>query len=68
MKVNYKHIPQDIRDYYNLDQKVTVDNYIYIRIKKGMYGLKQVAILAYTQLKDRLLPHGYAPVTGTVGL
>ena len=68
MKVQYKHIPLDIRHQYNLEQKVTADNCIYIRIKKGMYGLKQAAILAYTQLKEKLLPHGYTPVTGTVGL
>ena len=33
-----------------------------------MYGLKQAEILAYSQLKAKLLPHGYSPVTGTVGL
>ena len=68
MKVQYKYIPQDISEHYNLDEKVTADNCIYIRIKKGMYGLKQAAILAYNQLKSKLLPHGYSPVTGTVGI
>ena len=34
MKVQYKHIPQDIRDHYNLDEKVTSDNCIYTRIKR----------------------------------
>ena len=38
MKVQYKHIPEDIRKHYNLGDKVTYDNCIYIRIKKGMYG------------------------------
>ena len=33
-----------------------------------MYGLKQAAVLAYNQLKEKLLPQGYSPVTGTVGL
>ena len=33
-----------------------------------MYGLKQVAILAYDNLKEKLQPFGYAPVTGTVGI
>ena len=68
MKVQYKHIPIDIREHYNLNEKVTSDNCIYIRIKKGMYGLKQAAVLAYNQLKARLLPKGYSPVEGTVGL
>ena len=68
MKVQYKHIPEDIRLQYNLQEKLTADNCIYIKIKKGMYGLKQAAILAYTQLKKQLLPHGYTPVEGTVGI
>ena len=33
-----------------------------------MYGLKQAAVLAYNQLKEKLLPKGYSPVNGTVGL
>ena len=66
--MQYRQIPEDIREYYNLRSKVTSDNCIYIRIKKGMYGLKQVAVLAYNQLKNKLQPQGYAPVTGTVGL
>ena len=68
MKVQYKHIPEDIRKHYNLGDKVTSDNYIYICIKKGMYGLKQAAVLAYNQLKEKLQPQGYAPVAGTVGI
>ena len=68
MKVHYRHIPQDIRRKYNLDQKVTADGYVYIKIKKGMPGLKQAAILAYQHLKNCLLPFGYYPVPGTSGL
>ena len=51
MKVAYKHFPQDIRTRYNLDAKVTASGHIFIKIKKGMYGLKQPAILAYYQKK-----------------
>ena len=68
MKVHYKHLPDDIKKKYNLHTKVTPNNYIYIRFKKGMYGLKQAAILAYNNLQKCLKPFGYAPVAGTVGL
>ena len=68
MKVQYKHISEDIRQQYNLQDKVTSENCIYIRIKKGMYVLKQAAILDYNQLKRKLLPHGYFPVVCTIGL
>ena len=33
-----------------------------------MYGLKQAALLAYQQLKERLAKHGYYPIQKTNGL
>ena len=66
MKVKYKHIPEDIKKLYNLNEKVTDNANIYISIKTGMYGLKQAAILAYENLKQKLQPFGYAPVIGTI--
>ena len=68
MKVQYKHLPPDIKAKYKLHDKVTSNQYIYIHIKKGMYGLKQAAILAYNHLQRCLKQHGYTPVTGTVGV
>ena len=40
MKVHIKHIPEDITLKYNLHTKVTSNDYVYIKIKKVMYGLK----------------------------
>ena len=68
MRVKYKYIPIDIRRRYNLDAKVAENDYIYIKIKKGMPGLRQAALLAYKHLKNSLQPYGYFPVPGTVGL
>ena len=68
MRVQYKYIPNDIRHRYNLNSKVTSDGYIYIKIQKGMPGLKQAAILAYRHLKNCLEPFGYQPIPGTIGL
>ena len=53
---------------YDLLNKVTSDGYVYICTEKGMYGLKQAAILTYEHLKETLDPNGYTPVIGTVGL
>ena len=50
MKVHYKYFPDDIRKRYNLDELVHSNDYVYIKIQKGIYGLKQAAILAYTQV------------------
>ena len=52
MKVPYKNFPPDIQKRYNLDSKVTESGHVFIRIKKGMYGLKQAAILAYNNMKN----------------
>ena len=68
MKVIYKHLSDDIKQKYNLYTKVTSNKYIYILIKKGIYRLKQAAILVYDNLQRRLKPFGYTPVTGTVGV
>ena len=49
MKLQYKHIPIDIRQRYHLDTLVAPDGYVYVKIKKGMYRLKQATVLAYDQ-------------------
>ena len=59
MQVQYKHFPEDIKLCYNLASKVTAQGHIHIKIKKGMHGLKQAALLAYNCLKNNLAPHGY---------
>ena len=63
-----KHIPEDIIQQYNLLDLVDADGYVYIRINKGMYGLKQAAILEYTKLISILKPFGYHPIPHTVGM
>ena len=67
MRVRLKYFPVDIRTRYNLDA-ITKDGYVYIAIEKGMYGLKNAAILAYENLTTNLGHFGYYPVEGTVGL
>ena len=67
MKVAYKYFPANIRHKYNLQEKVH-QGYIYMKIKKGMYGLKQTAILAYETVYNLLTPSGYTPILGSLGL
>ena len=40
MRVKHKHLPNNIRTHCNLDSKATHNDYVYIKIKKGMPGLK----------------------------
>ena len=65
MRIALKYFPMDIISKYNLQEKVAQDGYIYIKIKRGMYGLKQAALLAHQQLITNLAPHGYHPIPNT---
>jgi hypothetical protein len=68
MRVHRRHIPPDIFEQYNLHSIISTDGFIYIKIKKGMYGLKQAAILAYQKLVNNLAPYGYKPCKYSLGL
>ena len=52
----------------NLHLDMTSNDFVYVRIDKGMYGLKQAAILAYKQLCTRLEQAGYKPIIGSAGM
>jgi hypothetical protein len=67
MKLHISFIPEDIVEKYNI-RELLVDGFVYIRIQKGMYGLKQAAILANKQLQKNLAKDGYFPIPGTSGL
>jgi hypothetical protein len=56
-------IPDEIVAKYNL-QAILVAGWVYIEIRKGMYGLKQEGLL----LQQRLEPYGYYPARHTPGL
>ena len=59
MKMHLSQFPPDIIAQYNLQLLANADGFVFIKIKKGMYGLKQAAILAYNKLVIALAPHGY---------
>ena len=61
MRVHRKYITDEIKQEYKTDQFTSNDDFIYCKIKKSMYGLKQAARLAYDLIKERLQPHGYKP-------
>jgi hypothetical protein len=52
---------------YKLQGKV-YKGYLYLEIRKGMYGLPQARILANQLLRKRLAPHGYTEAKHTPGL
>ena len=60
--------PDNVIDHYNLRQKATPDGFVYVAIKKGMYGLPQAGILAQELLEQRLNSHSYHQSRYTPGL
>jgi hypothetical protein len=67
MRMSISLFPPDIIKHYKLRDKVLQD-YVYMEIRKGMYGLPQAGILANKLLKKRLAKHGYYEQPHTPGL
>ena len=67
MKMKFKIITQEIIDQYQL-QDMEENGWVYMKIVKGMPGLKQASRLANERLVHHLSPYGYAPVQHTPSL
>ncbi len=67
MKMPIDIFPQSTIDQYNLHKHVK-NGFIYLEIRKAIYGLPQAGILANKLLRQRLRPHGYYEVAHTPGL
>jgi hypothetical protein len=68
MKVKPSEIPQEVWDDTRYDIHIAEDGYVYLEIRRGMYGLKEAGVIAFKQLVKRLAPHGYEPMPFTPGL
>jgi hypothetical protein len=67
MKMLLSHFPEEIIQKYNLNA-LAINGWVYIEIRKGMYGLKQSGLLAKQLLQTRLASFGYYPARHTHGL
>jgi hypothetical protein len=67
MKILLSRFPEEIVKKYNLNA-LAVDGWLYVEIRKGMYGLKQAVLLANHLLQTHLAPFGYYPARHTPGL
>ena len=61
MRIHSKYFFADMREKYNMTNLINPDGYVYCKIKRGMYGLKQSARLAHNKLVKHLQPYGYSP-------
>jgi hypothetical protein len=67
MRLPIAIIPQEIIDEYQL-LDIVHNGFIYMEIRRGMYGLPQAGIIANQLLTERLAPHGYYQCRHTPGL
>ena len=58
MKLKLTDIHQEVIEKYKLVQKATKEVYVFIEVRKGMYGLTQVEILAQQLLEKKLNAEG----------
>ena len=68
LKMKLTNFPDSVIEHYKLQQKATPNGYVYVAIKKGMYGLPQAGILAQALLEKRLNAAGYKQSLHTPGL
>jgi hypothetical protein len=67
MKMLLSRFPEEIIQRYNINA-LAVDGWVYIEIRKGMYGLKQAGLLTNQLLQTRFAPFGYNPAQHTPGI
>ena len=67
MRIPIDMLPNAIIEQYDL-RPLFHNGYVYMEIRRGMYGLPQAGRLANDQLIAFLAPHGYRPVPLTPGL
>jgi hypothetical protein len=67
MKMPIDLFPEWIMKQYKL-MKHVLNGFIYLEMRRAMWGLPQAGILANKLLRRRLLPHGYYERNNTPGL
>ena len=67
MRIPVWMLPDEIIEQYNLTPLI-VNGFVYVEIRRGMYGLPQAGRLANDKLVEFLAPHGYKPCALTPGL
>ena len=68
MRMLLTDLPAEIIEQYKLEKIADDRGYVYMRIDKGMYGLKQAGRIAYENLVKHLKKYDYHPCRITKGL
>ena len=67
-RIRLSDLPEDIIDEYKLKEKATEQGFVYVEVRRGMYGLPNAGIIAQQLLEKRLEKHGYRQSKFTPGL
>jgi hypothetical protein len=65
IRVRPSIIPKEVWDNHRYTIPIASEGYIYLEIRRSMYGLKEAGILAFNQLVQKLKPAGYEPMPFT---
>ena len=68
MKIPLNCFPQDTIDKYKIMDFVDKDGFVQVEIRKGMYGLKNAARIAFDRLLKVMKHHGYHPLRSNPGI
>ena len=68
LKLRLTDLPEDVIKHYDLQKKATPKGFMYVEIRKGMYGLPQAGLLAQELLERRLNENRFRQSTLTPGL
>jgi hypothetical protein len=61
-------IPQEVWFDPRYDIPIVADGYVYLEIRRGIYGLKEAGIVTFNQLVHQLTLYGYEPMPFTPGM
>ena len=67
LRLKLSNLPEYVIEQYGLKDKTTSEGYIYVDIRKGMYGLPQAGLLAQELLEQILQKQGYTQSKVTPG-
>ena len=68
MRIHLSYLPDDIIQHYKLHNIIDIKGYVYTRIDKGMYGLKQAGQIAFENFVKHMKKYGYYQYHITKGL
>ena len=68
MRMKLSDIPEDVQEHYKLKEKASKDGFVFVEIRRGMYGLPQGGLIAQELLEKRLNKRGLYQSQFTPGL